>query len=120
MTNEDLNRLKELERQVSDVYIQIEELEKKKLAIRAEMANIRIKPFKVGDTVMCEVPNGRSKNKKLQKCVIEVGGVVGDTVYVRPIKENGELSGRHFAVFFDSFTPRNRDITEIFRKCCEE
>ena len=63
-------------------------------SIKNRLAEIDLAPFKVGDVVMCEVSAGRTK--KVQKCLVEIDDGV---VYVRPYKNDGELSNRHFAVW---------------------
>lgn len=77
-------------------------VEMKKLLV--EYANSLISPCKIGEYVSAEVPSGKSK--KWTKCLLELN-MNSDTtasVYVRPIKNDGELSGRHFEVLFISGT----------------
>lgn len=85
----------ELMKKVSDLQAEVyqKQLEIEKCQI--EMAEIRLAPFKVGQDVMCEVSSGRTR--KVQKCKIEIEN---GSVYVRPYKNDGELSNRHF-----NFTP---------------
>lgn len=55
--------------------------------------------FHIGDTVMYLVPSGRTK--KLTKCVIEFED---RQIFVRPIKDDGTLSTRHFYVFEGNYS----------------
>lgn len=62
-----------------------------------ERLELQIAPFKLGDTVLAEVQVG--KTRKETECVLEAGeGAFLGTLYVRPIKANGELSGRRFSI----------------------
>ena len=63
----------------------------RKEALIEEILNIELSPFKVGDYVIATVSSGRSK--KEQKCLIENNHGLA---YLRPMNDNGELSGRHF------------------------
>lgn len=107
-------KLKELNKELDRINQSIEALKEEKRKVNEEIVSIKISPFKVGDTVLCNIPSGRSV--KLQKCIIEIGGVCDDTVFVRPIKANGEL--RHYLVvdLYDS----NVSATDVFKKCEEE
>jgi len=109
-------KLKELNKELDRINQSIEALKEEKRKVNEEIVSIKISPFKVGDTVLCNIPSGRSV--KLQKCIIEIGGVYDDTAFVRPIKANGELSGRHYLVvdLYDS----NVSATDVFKKCEEE
>lgn len=89
LTNE--KRFLTLMARVSEIDAEVFKLQEEKIKCQTEMAEIKIKPFKVGDEVMCEVSAGRTK--KVQKCVIEVEDGL---LYVRPFKNDGSLSDRHF------------------------
>lgn len=89
----DENRFLVLMNRVSEIDAEVFKLQEEKIQCQTEMVEIKIKPFKVGDEVMCEVSAGRSK--KVQKCVIEVED---GQLFVRPYKNDGELSNRHFYV----------------------
>ena len=78
---------------VSEIDAEVFNMQEEKIKCQTEIAEIKIMPFKVGDEVMCEVPAGRTK--KVQKCIIEVEDGM---IYVRPYKNDGELSNRHFNV----------------------
>ena len=101
----DENRFLVLMNRVSEIDSQVFKLQEEKIKCQTEMAEIKIKPFKVGDEVLCEVSSGRTK--KEQKCVIEVENGI---IYVRPYKNYGELSNRHFNV------PPEVDYQKFFKK----
>lgn len=73
--------------QVSDIEQEIEALYQKRL-------ELAIHPYKLGDTVLAEVQVGKTKKKT--KCVLEMGE--GGILYLRPFKNDGELSGRRFSL----------------------
>lgn len=101
----DENRFLILMNRVSEIDAEVFKLTEEKTKCQTEMAEIKIKPFKIGDEVLCEVSAGRSK--KVQKCVIEIEDGL---IYVRPYKNDGELSGRHFNV------PPEVDYQTFFKK----
>ena len=59
-----------------------------------ERIELEIYPHKLGDTVVAEVQVGKTRKKT--ECVLEMGE--GGTLYVRPFKNDGELSGRRFSL----------------------
>ena len=59
-----------------------------------ERIELEIYPHKLGDTVVAEVQVGKTRKKT--ECVLEMGD--GGTLYVRPFKNDGELSGRRFSL----------------------
>ena len=59
-----------------------------------ERVELEIYPHKLGDTVVAEVQVGKTRKKT--ECVLEMGE--GGTLYVRPFKNDGELSGRRFSL----------------------
>ena len=59
-----------------------------------ERVELQIYPHKLGDTVVAEVQVGKTRKKT--ECVLEMGD--GGTLYVRPFKNDGELSGRRFSI----------------------
>ena len=101
----DEKRFLTLMARVSEIDAEVFKLQEEKIKCQTEMAEIKIKPFKVGDEVMCEVSAGRTK--KVQKCVIEVEDGM---IYVRPYKNDGELSNRHFNI------PPEVDYQKFFKK----
>lgn len=80
------DEISKLDKQRKDIEEKIEEL-------RSEALSLKIAPFKVGDIIYMDLKSG--KTSKVQKCVLES---VGANLYVRPYKNDGELSGRHFYV----------------------
>ena len=82
----DEKRFLTLMARVSEIDAEVFKLQEEKIKCQTEMAEIKIKPFKVGDEVMCEVSAGRTK--KVQKCVIEVEDGM---IYVRPYKLTREV-----------------------------
>lgn len=80
------NLISSIDKQVTSLLVEKEELQK-------ELLEISIKPFKIGDYCMAEVNAG--KTKKVQKCLLENEGGI---LYLRPVKNDGELSGRHFSL----------------------
>lgn len=59
-----------------------------------ERIELEIYPHKLGDTVVAEVQVGKTRKKT--ECVLEMGE--GGILYVRPFKNDGELSGRRFSL----------------------
>lgn len=98
----DENRVITLLNRISEIDTKRFRLLEEKHRCQKEIIEIKLKPFKIGDEVFCEVPCGRTK--KIQKCIIGVGdddyGSV--SVYVRPYKKDGTLSERHFYISEDA------------------
>lgn len=88
----DEEKFLQLMSEVTDLDKQIFALQQRKEQVQNEMLEIKIKPFKVGQIVLAEIPSGRSK--KWQPCLIECEN---GTLYLRPKKENG-YSQRHFSL----------------------
>ena len=84
---------KQLRNDIADIKEQIRDLKDELQDKERELLNEEIKPFKIGNYALAEISSGRSK--KWQKCLLECEN---STLYVRPIKEDGELSGRHFSI----------------------
>ena len=93
ITNNDEEKFLKLMSEVSDLDKQIFALQQRREQVQSEMLEIRIKPFKVGQIVLAEIPSGRSR--KWQKCVIENEH---GFIYLRPIKADGSYSERHFSM----------------------
>lgn len=87
------SRVEELKLQIRINREKIASLEGENIELRRELLDLQIAPFKIGGYAMAEVCAGKSK--KVQKCLLECE--LG-TLYIRPIKNNGELSGRHFSI----------------------
>ena len=77
-------KIKRIDRDIAVLNIEREQAVK-------EIIEIKLSPFKIGDYVLTEVSNGKSK--KECKCLLECENGM---VFTRPVKDNGELSGRHF------------------------
>ena len=86
-------RKAEISNLLKEIEVNIIKLNNERKALQEELLSIDITPFKIGDYVLAEVSSGRSK--KWQKCLLECES---GYLYVRPVKENGELSGRHFSI----------------------
>lgn len=73
---------------------ELQELNQQILLLRKQKLELSIYPHKLGDTVLAEVQIGKTKKKS--ECVLEMSD--GGVLYVRPIKNDGELSGRRFSI----------------------
>lgn len=78
---------------ISNINSEIENLTIKRWELEIELLELEVKPFKIGDYALVKVPSGRSV--KEQKCLLECESGI---LYVRPVKADGELSGRHFSL----------------------
>lgn len=87
--------IKDLESKVSAHVQTINDLRRR----RADLVLSSKTGFHIGDTVMYLVPSGRTK--KLTKCVIEFED---RQIFVRPMKDDGTLSTRHFYVFEGNYS----------------
>lgn len=93
--NEEVNITEEsLALEISYMESKIHKLTEEMKLKRQQLLNLKIKPFKVGGYALVQVPSG--KTSKEQKCLLECDE--WGTLYVRPIKADGELSGRHFSI----------------------
>lgn len=86
-------KIQELKSKIKSIDSDIHFLNIERSKLEKELLEIQIHPFKIGGYAMAEVNAG--KTKKMQMCLIENEG---STLYVRPIKANGELSNRHFSI----------------------
>lgn len=93
-TNKNNNKVSNLMAEISSINAEILELNTKKRELEKELLEEQIKPFKIGGYALVQVPCG--KTTKEQKCLLECGE--WGTLYVRPVKADGELSGRHFSI----------------------
>lgn len=87
-------RIKVLRGEIEHHKNQIAELEELIKTARKEILEIEIAPFKIGGYAMYECG---AKVKKLQKCLLECSEY--GNLQVRPVKEDGTLSGRHYIVY---------------------
>ena len=79
-----------IEEKRSDISTQNEEIE----TLTKKRVEFEIYHHKICDTVVAEVQVGKTRKKT--ECVLEMGE--GGTLYVRPFKNDGELSGRRFSL----------------------
>lgn len=91
--SKNVGRKEEIKNLLKDIEVTILNLQNEKTTLQEEALSIDIAPFKIGDYALAEVSSGRSK--KWQKCLLECES---GYLYVRPVKEDGELSGRHFSI----------------------
>ena len=101
-------RIEELNSELASNYKQIEQLHQINKEIKEEILEVQIAPFKIGGYAMCEVTIGKST--KLQKCLLECSEY--GNLQVRPVKEDGTLSGRHFLVY----PPMNKTYQDILQE----
>lgn len=90
---QDIERATKLMADISEIDKKIHALMLEKLEVQRELLGVKIAPFKIGDIALVEIPSGRSK--KWQVCVLECEE---GTLFARPFKADGELSGRHFSI----------------------
>ena len=91
--SDDRKRISELWDSISNIDSTISKLQEQKRVLQEEMLSIEIAPFKIGGYALAEVSSGRSK--KEQKCLLECEDGI---LFLRPVKPDGELSGRHFSL----------------------
>ena len=118
MTDEDLIKIGGLCEQLETITSKIKSLRGVERSLRCEIANIYLRPFKVGEVVLYEAPIGSQNKRRWRKCIIEAEFSCGgaSAIYARLIK-NGVKQQRRF--FIDLLPITDKEITEIFRKCCE-
>lgn len=104
--NYDEELKKQLKGDLACVDAKIGELCHKKKELERDLLELEIKPFKIGGYALVKVPSGKST--KEQKCLLECENGI---LYVRPVKADGELSGRHFSVF-----PINKKYSDILKE----
>ena len=88
------NRAEEIKQRQKEISDLVANLKAEYKELNEELLSIQIAPFKLGGYALAEISSGRSK--KWQKCLLECEN---GSLYVRPVKDNGELSGRHFSIF---------------------
>lgn len=87
------NRLEEINLEIGMLTKRIQADKETISSLQSEKLSLEIDPFKVGDYALVEIATGRTR--KQQKCLLEC---VDGILYARPVKNDGELSGRHFSV----------------------
>ena len=95
--------------ELSNVQKQIFELRVIEEELRTEILEVKIAPFKIGDTVMFNCPSGRSR--KVRKCVLECEGGL---LYARPLKADNNPSGNRYLV-----SPINKSYQEVLQEVKE-
>lgn len=103
-TNTDSKRA-ELKNKIASTQSEIERLLEEKKVLEKELLELNIAPFKIGGYALVKVPCGKST--KEQKCLLEC---VDGFLYARPIKENGELSGRHFSLIYQDYSKYLKEV----------
>ena len=88
------NRIAEISTLIEEKRSAISTLNEEIETLLKERIELEIYPHKLGDTVVAEVQVGKTRKKT--ECVLEMGD--GGTLYVRPFKNDGELSGRRFSL----------------------
>lgn len=88
------NRIAEISTLIEEKRSAISTLNEEIETLLKERVELEIYPHKLGDTVVAEVQVGKTRKKT--ECVLEMGD--GGTLYVRPFKNDGELSGRRFSL----------------------
>ena len=98
-TNDRVTELK-MRRAEAKARSKISTLKEELVNTSQELLEIEFSPYKAGDHVMCEVVSGKSR--KVTECIVEFELPFADSTdkyaYVRPLKADGTLSGRHFQI----------------------
>lgn len=84
---------KRLKADIESITAEIAKMEETREVLKTTLLELEIKPFKIGDYALAKIPSGRSV--KEQKCLLECESGI---LYLRPVKSDGELSGRHFSL----------------------
>ena len=92
--NDNSKRIAEISTLIEEKRSAISTLNEEIETLLKERIELQIYPHKLGDTVVAEVQVGKTRKKT--ECVLEMGD--GGTLYVRPFKNDGELSGRRFSL----------------------
>lgn len=87
-------KIAEVDSKINKKCSEVEKLNEEILQFRKEKLELSLYPHKLGDTVIAEVQVGKTRKKS--ECVLEMSD--GGILYVRPIKKDGELSGRRFSL----------------------
>lgn len=85
--------VEQLKTDIRGIDVKINILQREKEVKQRQLVELEIKPFKIGGYALVEIPCG--KTKKEQKCLLECENGI---LYARPVKADGELSGRHFSL----------------------
>lgn len=91
-------RLSNIDTKIKETKGEMSDLENRLEALYKERLELLIAPYKLGDHVLAEVPCGA--HRKVTECILE-NGLTSDSIgilYLRPIKADGEPSGRRFSM----------------------
>lgn len=99
------SRLAEIDKTIREKQSQVATLNSEIVKLEQEALEIKMYPFKIGDECYATVPCGKST--KEMRCVIEADN---GTCYVRPYKNDGELSGRRFSII-----PVNKSYSDLLK-----
>lgn len=93
----DSKQIEKVEADIKGVKAEIDQLNAKLGFLNQKRLELLIAPYKLGDRVIAEVQVGKTKKKT--ECILEAGeGDFLGTLYLRPIKNDGEPSGRRFSL----------------------
>lgn len=87
-------KIAEVDSKINKKCSEVEKLNEEILQLRKEKLELSLYLHKLGDTVIAEVQVGKTRKKS--ECVLEMSDE--GILYVRPIKKDGELSGRRFSL----------------------
>jgi len=108
MTENGAKRYREIHAEYIKLCVRKTELEIEISKALIEMAQLELYPFAQGQLVKCVVPAGRTK--KECRCQVEIDD--NGQVWVRPVGDDGKLSGRRFR----ADPGEDRDYTTIFKE----
>lgn len=95
LTPEEKAKITDLRACIGVLSHQIAEATRELMELQAQICEVLLALYKIGDYVLAEVSVG--KGKQWTKCLIELEA---GHIYLRPVRKDGELSGKHFI-----FTP---------------
>ena len=86
-------KVKKCQADIVEINARVAKLQKYKKQRQVFIANYYLRPFKVGEKVLCTVALGSVPNERL--CIIELCGM---QIYARPYGNRGKLDRRHFPI----------------------
>lgn len=87
-------KIAQVDSEINKKCSEVAKLNEEILQLRKEKLELSLYPHKLGDTIVTEVQVGKTRKKS--ECVLEMSE--DGILYVRPIKKDGELSGRRFSL----------------------
>lgn len=87
-------KIAQVDSEINKKCSEVAKLNEEILQLRKEKLEFSLYPHKLGDTIVTEVQVGKTRKKS--ECVLEMSE--DGILYVRPIKKDGELSGRRFSL----------------------